>query len=479
MTSPEESNYPAHFEQFTPEPVTEPAVTRATIVAEMRHTAPPGQDSLDPYTYERLRVLTGTLLAVDGDQALSEYERFNGVQQRGLELQTDRLREQLLGKTILVTGGTGCIGTALLEEFRQFNPGRVISVSRGITTPRYEVPGTEYVHTDLRDKGGLEDIFEKTKPDIVYHLAAQHDPSLAETAVAHTLSTNITGTRNVIEAARKAGTPQVVYASTGKALRPYTPDTYAASKKASEWLMAEAAAAGDIVGSGVRFTHVVNNSIIHKRLQNWIATDSPIRLHGSDILFYTQSAKEAAHLLLNSGLEAERGAFNVQAIRDLEWPVNLVDLALGAVAKANTLTPIYFCGFESGYEEQSHPALYDPMFAGETSPLINALEAPQTEPSAACPQIDAFPFEMTTDAILRERLQVLEEACSLGAPDEVLHWAKNALSWAMLATRLRSVPTTILERTAQRMQRLSQHPQMNDEHNRTNRAVYAALQERQ
>lgn len=478
MPSPEDQIYQPRIEQFTPEPIMEPVVTRATVIAELQRVAPPGQESLDHITHERLRVLTGVLSSVDGEQAVAEYERFNGVRQRGLELQTDRLHEHLSGKTILVTGGTGCIGTALLEELREFNPGRVISVSRGVTAPQREVPDTEYVHTDLRDRIGLESLFEATKPDIVYHLAAQHDPSLAETAVAHTLSTNITGTRNVIESARKAGTPQIVYASTGKALRPYTPDTYAASKKASEWLMTEATTAGDIVGSGVRFTHVVDNSIIHKRLQNWIATDSPIRLHGTDVLFYMQSAKEAAHLLLNSGLEAKRGTFNIQAIRDLEWPVNLVDLALGATTKAKAPTPIYICGFESGYEEQSHPALYDPMYAGETSPLINAFEAPQTEPSATCPQVDAFPFEMITDETLRERLLVLEEACSLGAPDEVLHSAKNALSWAMLDARLRSVPTAILERAGQRMQRLSEHPQMNDNHVRTNSALHAALQER-
>jgi len=111
--------------------------------------------------------------------------------------------------------------------------------------------------------------------------------------------------------------------------------------------------------------------------------------------------------------------------------------------------------------------------------LINALEAPETEPSEACPQVDVFPYEMTTDDVLRERLQMLEEVCAQGAPDWVLHMTKNSLSWAMLDARLRSVPTDVLQRTAQRMQRLAQHPQMNDDHARTNQAVYAALQERQ
>jgi nucleoside-diphosphate-sugar epimerase len=343
--------------------------------------------------------------------------------------------------------------------------------------PRHGVAGVEYAHVDIRDKDKLGDTFRRVRPDIVYHLAAQHDPSLAETAVTHTLTTNITGTNNVIEAARASDTSQIVYASTGKALRPFTPDTYASSKKASEWLMADAVKRGEMFCSGVRFTHVVDNSIIHRRIQDWIANDQPIRLHGSDILFYMQSAKESAHLLLNVGLEAEEGTFNLQTIRDLDWPVNLMDLALGAVARAGTNTPVYICGFESGYEERAYPGLYDPMLSGEMSPLINAFEAPQANHSATCPQVDNFPFEMTTDARLVERLRALERVCAEGAPNEVLHEAKDNLSWTMLDTRLRSVSKTVLERIARRMANVSYREQLTDEHRRINSTVNAALRQ--
>jgi hypothetical protein len=63
--------------------------------------------------------------------------------------------------------------------------------------------------------------------------------------------------------------PQVVCASTGKALRPYSPEIYTASKRAAEWTASVAAASGELLVSAARFTHVFDNSIIHQRLLDW------------------------------------------------------------------------------------------------------------------------------------------------------------------------------------------------------------------
>jgi len=65
----------------------------------------------------------------------------------------------------------------------------------------------------------------------VFHVAAQRDPGLAEVEVHRTVSTNVLGTRTVLTAAAEAGLPQVVCASTGKALRPYSPDMYTARSR--------------------------------------------------------------------------------------------------------------------------------------------------------------------------------------------------------------------------------------------------------
>jgi hypothetical protein len=130
------------------------------------------------------------------------------------------------------------------------------------------VAATEYRAADIRDAATLGAIVAEVRPDVIFHVAAQRDPGLAEAEVHRTITTNVFGTRNVLAAARAAGTPQVVYASTGKALRPYSPETYTASKRAAEWLVASG---GGLLTSASRFTHVVDNSIVYQRLLAWAA----------------------------------------------------------------------------------------------------------------------------------------------------------------------------------------------------------------
>ena len=209
---------------------------------------------------------------------------------------------------------------------------------------------------------------------MVFHLAAQRDPGLAEREVHRTVSTNVLGTAHVISAVEEFGVPQLVAASTGKALRPYSREVYTASKRAAEWLLASAAARGTARYSAARFTHVVDNSIIYAKLLRW-CEDGVIRLHAADILFYAQSALESAQLLLRTGLGATRGRLWVHAITDLGWPIGLLDLALGVLAETGSQAPVYFSGYDPGYESAAFPGLYDPRTAGEVSPLLNSFEA--------------------------------------------------------------------------------------------------------
>src|SRR4029079_15833578 len=118
---------------------------------------------------------------------------------------------------------------------------------------------------DIRDGSALHRVFEDVRPDVVFHLAAQRDPGLAERTVRESLETNIAGTANVLAAAVAVGVDSIVYASTGKALRPFSPHIYAASKKVREFLAYATAHGRNTRTSVVRFTHVVDNSLVLKR----------------------------------------------------------------------------------------------------------------------------------------------------------------------------------------------------------------------
>ena len=418
--------------------------TEQEIIDLMRAAAAPGQLSLADEAVRQLQGLTESLVAAKPG-AGEEYRRFQAIGERALCLPGERIDQWLRGAVVLVTGGTGCIGSTLMTQLAGRRPGRLVSVSRGVTAARPRLPGAEYLHADIRDRPHLDALIRDIRPDVVFHLAAQRNPGLAEQEVHRTVTTNVLGTRNVLAAADDAGVSQVVCASTGKALRPYSPDVYAASKRAAEWLGA-CSSASDVRRSAVRFTHVVNNSIIHQRLRHW-ARGGVIRLHSTEIAFYVQSALESAQLLLIAGLGAVRGQFLIHAITDLGWPVSLLDLAVGVLAEAGSPAPIYISGYDRGYEEVPFPGLYDPATAGEVSPLLNAFEAARVT-DRPCPMVDAFPLEMKPDPEPGKLLAALEDACATTEDPHVVRAALDELSWSLLDVTLRAAPPRALARSA-------------------------------
>jgi nucleoside-diphosphate-sugar epimerase len=419
------------------------------IIERMRHAAPPGQAILDAATRGRLRRLTAELVAAKAGTA-TEHARFLAVGQRGLAPPGDDLTARLGGATIVVTGGTGCVGSALMAQVAAHRPARLVSVSRRGPAGRRHPPGAEFQHADIRDRQAITGVVRKVRPDIIFHVAAQRDPGLAETRAHATITTNVLGTRNVIAAARAAGVPQVVYASTGKALRPYSPEVYTASKRAAEWLLADAAAGSGLLCSAARFTHVVDNSIIYQRLLAWASPRAPeaaIRLHSPDIAFYVQSARESAQLLLLACLGAAAGELRVHAITDLGAPVALLDLALAVLAATGSPVPLYFSGYDAGYEEVPFPGLYDPLTAGDISPLVNAFEAASATASPS-PGVDAVRLRFAADQRLPKHLRALAQDCERTRAPGPLKERLRELSWSLLDATLRAAPRLALQRCA-------------------------------
>ena len=420
------------------------------IINEMRAAVAPGQQDLDAAEVSRLRELTARLVAGRREEARTEYERFLSVIKRELCLPRDRLAERLDGAVVLVTGGTGCVGSTLITQLAAFRPARMVSVTRGVTRDWPRHPGAEYRYADVRDQARMEALIGEIRPDLIFHVASQRDPGLAETQVHHTVTTNVLGTRSVLGAAAAAGTGQVVCASTGKALRPFSPDVYTASKRVAEWVAFGFAASGALPVSAVRFTHVVDNSIIHQRLQDWAASSAVIRLHSPQIAFYVQSAVESAQLLMLAALDKGRtrpGRLPIRAIADLGWPVSLLDLTLGVLAARDSGAPVYLSGYDPGYEEVPFPGLYDPATAGDLSPLLNAFEAAAAVPSE-CPMTNVFEAEFAAEPRAAGLSAELAAICGETDDPQRVRAALRELSWALLDATLAAAPPEALTSAA-------------------------------
>ncbi|MGD0924149.1 MAG: SDR family NAD(P)-dependent oxidoreductase [Streptosporangiaceae bacterium] len=417
--------------------------TAAEIIAAMHEAVPRGRQRLTGEERQRLASLTQALLA-SKPEAQGEYGRFLAAVRKDIDLAGPVLAGCLQGKRILVTGGSGCIGSALMAQLARFSPARLVSVSRGITQGWPRLPGAEYVHADIRDADQLAAVFDQAGCDIVFHVAGQRDPGLAEREVHRTVTTNVLGTCNVISAAASFEVPHVIFASTGKALRPYSPEVYTASKRVAEWLLWQAAARGLATCSVARFTHVIDNSIVHARLLDW-CDGGVIRLHDTGIAFYVQSALQAAQLLLAAEAGAQPGSLRVHAISDLGWPVTLLDVALGVLAWTGSAAPIYFSGYDRGYEAMPFPGLYDPATAGDVSPLISSFEAASARRSW-CPAVDAFPFEVASASALDERMYALADTCARTEEPGPVRAALDELSWSLFDATVSAVPHQVLTR---------------------------------
>ena len=420
----------------------------AQVIAQMQQAAPTDLEKLDDEQADILRAMTRELAATKPD-ATAEYERFLGIQYRSLTLPDDEIAVRLDGKVVLVTGGTGCIGSTLMAQLAMYQPRRLVSVSRGVMRYQPVSTGIDYLYCDVSNREAITRLITAVKPDIIFHVAAQRSPALAEVEVHRTITTNVLGTCNVLMAASAAGVPQVVLASTGKALRPYSPEVYTASKRAAEWLATLAAAGGKMLVSASRFTHVIDNSIVHGRLLGWAASGEPLRLHSPHIVFYVQSALESAQLLLLAMLSAEHGEFRVNAITDLGWPVSLVDVALGVRTVTGSHSPVYFSGYDPGYEEVPYPGLYDPVTAGDVSPLLNAFEAAATTIPPVYSGTDTFQLEITSSYAASEALTALESVCYEARDSREVYQALGNLSWELLRGTITAANLDAVTRSVQ------------------------------
>lgn len=371
------------------------------------------------------------------DGRADEYTRYLKTRFRGIHgwAGADRTKN----KNVLVTGVSGCIGSTLLGLLADQAPRRLVGVDLAADDHLTE---TEYHEIDVRNRDEIRKLFKTTKPDVVFHLAAQRHPGLAERNVYDTVSTNVAGTRNVLDAAIACGAEKFVFASTGKAVRPHTLDVYAASKKVAEWMIAQHAAAGAIQCAVARFTHVVDNGIVLELLRRWSEDDEPFRLHSPESPFYIQSALESAQLLLCAMQACGTPELRMFAINDLGWPVTALDLAVGVLLETGKEARLDIVGAQPGYEQGIYPGLYDPACCGDVSPLFNFAESFSADPLENAPAVDCVRLTHNRSRDIADGVQELLR----GRHDQTIRRILDVILWDMLHARLLFVPTTVLTR---------------------------------
>lgn len=246
------------------------------------------------------------------------------------------VRQKLEGKTVLITGAGGSIGSELCRQIITAEPARLLlleanefalyAIHRNLTA----VSTIEIVPLlgSITDRTRMADIMRAWSPDIVFHAAAYKHVPLVEHNPLEGLYNNVIGTLRVAELAVQHGVKDFVLVSTDKAVRPT--NTMGATKRLAELILQGLAAEGtDTCFSMVRFGNVLGSSgSVVPLFREQIRQGGPITITHRDITRYFMTIPEAAQLVVQAGAMAAGGEVFVL---DMGEPVRIADLASNMV----------------------------------------------------------------------------------------------------------------------------------------------------
>jgi len=328
------------------------------------------------------------LTGYDGGPDIRDLEIEDLLLRPAVRTDLDAVESILHGKTVLVTGAGGSIGSEIVSQVLSFMPTRVVAIDNDEThlhdhLLHWEEPaGTELISAlcDVRDKKKLTTLIARYKPDVIYHAAAHKHVPILEVWPEEAIKTNVVGTRNLLKATRKVGIERFVLISTDKTVEPK--GVMGASKRMAEMLV-QSAADTDTSGciySAVRFGNVLGSrgSVVPTFMEQ-IRAGGPVTITDERMTRYFMTIGEAVQLVLQASALAEHGEVFVL---DMGQPVRIVDLAhrmirLGGLVPGRDIE-VKMVGARAGeklVEELANGPLLD-----SPHPQINIAEAPVPSP---------------------------------------------------------------------------------------------------
>ena len=289
-------------------------------------------------TGRRVHVLGDPVTAVDQKSsrytpAVREVEIEDLLGRQPVTLDNPRIASFIQGKTVLVTGGGGSIGSELCRQIAEYRPSRLVILDIAENTT-YELQNDllyKYGDTlnmsveiaSVRDKKRLEQIFDTYHPQVVFHAAAHKHVPLMEGSPAEAVKNNVFGTYNTALTAREYGAEKFVLISTDKAVNPT--NVMGATKYLCEQVLQGLRREGGTEFAAVRFGNVLGSSgSVIPLFKKQIAHGGPVTVTDKRIVRYFMTISEAVQLVLEAGSFAHSGEVFVL---DMGEPVHILDLA--------------------------------------------------------------------------------------------------------------------------------------------------------
>lgn len=318
-----------------------------------------------------IKILPGIYQMLNGEVSISKLRKVDIEDLLGrdpIRVNLDEIMGYVSGKVVLVTGGGGSIGSELCRQIAAHKPKQLVifdiyennayDIQQELKDKHPELNLVVLIGS-VRNTHRIESVFEKYRPNIVYHAAAHKHVPLMEDSPNEAIKNNVFGTFKTAAAADKYGTQRFVLISTDKAVNPT--NIMGASKRMCEMIiqMYNKYSKTDYVA--VRFGNVLgSNGSVIPLFKKQIEQGGPVTVTHKDIIRYFMTIPEAVSLVLQAGAYAKGGEI---FILDMGEPVRILDLAENLIRLSGYVPyediQIEFTGLRPGEK------LYEELLMGE------------------------------------------------------------------------------------------------------------------
>lgn len=263
---------------------------------------------------------------------ISELNLEDLLRRDSVKLNMNVVKEFIEGKTVLVTGGAGSIGSEICRQVLSFGASKLLIFDiceNGLYEINNELKGRfdpssyELLLGSVRDAKRLRDVFERYSPEVVFHAAAHKHVPMMELNPMEAIKNNVFGTMNVANEALVSGAEKFILISTDKAVNPA--NIMGASKRIAEIIVQLFDKLGDTDFAAVRFGNVLGSSgSVVPFFKKQIERGGPVTVTDRDMRRYFMTIPEAVQLVLEAGAMAKGGEIFVL---DMGKPVYIYDLA--------------------------------------------------------------------------------------------------------------------------------------------------------
>jgi len=349
----------------------------AELIRELSDLA--GAAGLDVLTLPPLReIIGGQPTSYD----LRDVNLEDLLGRRPITMDTTVVAEQIAGRSVLVTGAGGSIGSELCRQIARFGPEKLYLLDRdesGLQATQLSLTGQgllqgeQIILADIRDPDAMRTVLRATLPDVVFHAAALKHLPLLESFPLEAFKTNVLGTLNVLTASAEVGVGTFVNISTDKAANPTCVLGY--SKRVAEQLTASFSASQPGSYVSVRFGNVLGSrgSVVHAFAAQ-IADGGPITVTHPDVQRFFMLIPEACQLVLAA---ASIGTDGEVMVLEMGEQVKILQVAKTLIRlSGRTDIDIVYTGLRPG-EKLSEDlfSIYEDRRA-TTNPLITSVGVP-------------------------------------------------------------------------------------------------------